>query len=133
MTVSVLYGVVEEGQPATTPIGFVLSDDRLVTVRYATPKPVRAFIDHVRREPELARDAPTVLVRMLDAIIDRLADELEDLGSEIETISTHIFQREVDERADPRCPADRAVDPHRPRAQTCSPRSAIRRSAPSEC
>jgi magnesium transporter len=100
MTVSVLYGV-QEGQPGTTPIAFVLSDDRLVTVRYATPKPVRAFMDHVRREPDLARDAPTVLVRMLDAIIDRLADEIEDLSSDIEKISAHIFQHQGDERRIP--------------------------------
>ena len=40
---------------------------------------------------------------MLDAIIDRLADELEELGAEIERISAHIFQREVEER---RIPAD---------------------------
>jgi magnesium transporter len=100
MTVSVLYGVVD-GTPSTTPIGFVLSDNLLVTVRYATPKPVRAFEEHVRREPELARDAPTVLVRMLDAIIDRLADELEELSGELERISSHIFQREIDDRRIP--------------------------------
>jgi magnesium transporter len=81
MTVSVLSGVVD-GQPTTTPIGFVLSDNRLVTIRYATPKPVRAFTDHVGREPDLARDATTVLIRMLDAIIDRLADELEALSGD---------------------------------------------------
>ena len=100
MTVSVLFGVVD-GTPSTTPIGFVLSDNRLVTVRYATPKPVRAFEEHVRREPELARDASTVLVRMLDAIIDRLADELEELSGELERISSHIFQREIDDRRIP--------------------------------
>ena len=100
MTVSVLYGV-QDHQPATTPIAFVLSDNRLVTVRYATPKPVRAFMDHVRREPDLARDAPTVMVRMLDAIIDRLADEIEDLGSDIENISNQIFQEKADERRIP--------------------------------
>lgn len=103
MTVSVLCGI-EDGQPATIPIGFVLSDNRLVTIRYATPKPVRAFVDHVRREPDLARDAPTVLVRLLDAIIDRLADELEALSDEIERISAHIFHRDMDER---RIPAKR--------------------------
>src|SRR3954468_5964266 len=75
MTVSVLYGV-QEGVPRTTPISFVLTPDRLVTVRYATPKPVRSFSEHARRDPQLVRDAPTALVRMLDAIIDRLADEL---------------------------------------------------------
>ena len=103
MTLSTLYGV-NQGQPATTPIGFVLAGNRLVTVRYATPKPVLAFADHVRREPELARDAMTVLVRLLDAIIDRLADELENSGTEIEAISNQIFHKTIDER---RIPASR--------------------------
>jgi magnesium transporter len=100
MTLSALRGVVE-GQPTTTPISFVFTGERLVTVRYATPKPLLAFADHVRREPELARDASTVLVRLLDAIIDRLADELEALGSEIESISNQIFHKESDERRIP--------------------------------
>ncbi len=103
MTLSALRGV-KEGQPGTTPIGFVLAGNRLVTVRYATPRPVDVFADHVRREPELARDALTVLVRLLDAIIDRLADELEGSGAEIERISGHIFNKEIDER---RIPATR--------------------------
>ena len=93
MTMRVLFGV-NEGKPASEPISFVLARDRLATVRYVTPKPVLAFIHHVRREPELARDALTVLLRLLDAIIDRLADELEDVGAEIERISNNIFQRE---------------------------------------
>jgi len=100
MTVSVLFGV-EDGQPSTTPIGFVLVDNRLVTVRYATPKPVRTFADHVRREPELARDAATVLIRLIDAIIDRLADELENVSAEIERISSQVFQKEIDDRRIP--------------------------------
>jgi len=103
MTLSALRGV-REGQPTATPIGFVLAGNRLVTVRYASPRPVIVFGDHVRREPELARDALTVLVRLLDAFIERLADELESVGAEIEKISNHIFARDVDER---RIPAKR--------------------------
>jgi magnesium transporter len=103
MTLSALRGV-NEGRPTSTPIGFVLAGNRLVTVRYASPRPVVVFGDHVRREPELARDALTVLVRLLDAFIERLADELESVGAEIERISNHIFGREVDER---RIPAQR--------------------------
>ena len=103
MTISALFGV-EEGQPSSEPIGFVLAGNRLVTVRYVTPKPVRAFIAHARIEPELVRDAMTVLYRLLDAIIDRLADELEELGVEIERISNHIFQRGEESR---RIPAQR--------------------------
>ena len=103
MTVSVLFGV-EDGTPSSTPIGFVLTRDRLVTVRYATPKPLRAFMDHAYRDHELVRDAPTVLVRLLDAIIDRLADELEGVGAEIERISSQIFQKELEDR---RIPAEK--------------------------
>ena len=103
MTVSVLYGV-QDGEPKTTPISFVLTDNKLVTVRYATPKPVRAFADHARRDPGLVKDAPTALVRMLDAIIDRLADELESVTGTIEEISATIFHRQMDAR---RIPAEK--------------------------
>ena len=103
MTVSVLFGV-EDGAPSSTPIGFVFTGTRLVTVRYVTPKPVRAFADHVHRDPELARDAPTVLVRLLDAIIDRLADELERVGADFERLSGQVFQKDVEER---RIPAEK--------------------------
>ena len=103
MTVSVLCGVTD-GRPTTTPVGFVLGDNKLVTIRYATPKPVRAFADHVHREPELARDAGTVVGRLLDAIVDRLADELEGAAEEIEEISNHIFAKDIRPR---RIPANR--------------------------
>lgn len=104
VTMSALCGIVN-GEPSATPIGFVLTGNRLVTIRYATPKPVRTFIQHIRREPELARDAPTVLVRLFDAIIERLADELEVAGQEIDDISNHIFRRSLREGADQRIPA----------------------------
>jgi magnesium transporter len=100
MTVSVLFGV-QDGEPRTTPISFVLTDSRLVTVRYATPKPVRAFSEHARRDPQLVKDAPTVLVRMLDAIIDRLADELEVVSQDMEELSSRVFHKDMDERRIP--------------------------------
>jgi magnesium transporter len=103
MTVSVLCGVVD-GNPTTTPVGFVLTRDRLVTIRYATPKPIRAFMEHVHREPELALDPGTALGRLLDAIIDRLADELEAVSAELEKISAQIFAPNINAR---RIPADR--------------------------
>ncbi|HEY4071333.1 MAG TPA: magnesium transporter CorA family protein, partial [Sphingomicrobium sp.] len=100
MTVSALRGV-DETHPTTTPIGFVLAGNRLVTIRYATPKPVRSFENHARRDPELVRDGPTALVRLLDAIIDRLADEIERVGATMEQLSQQIFQEQQDERRIP--------------------------------
>ncbi|HEV8407720.1 MAG TPA: magnesium transporter CorA family protein [Sphingomicrobium sp.] len=103
MTVSALRGV-EEHLPSTTPISFVLAGNRLVTIRYATPKPVRTFENHARRDPDLVRDGPTALVRLLDAIVDRLADEIESVGEAMENLSKQIFQEQQDQR---RIPADR--------------------------
>ena len=100
MTISALRGVDEE-HPTTTPIGFVLAANRLVTIRYATPKPIRAFESHARRDPELVRDGPTALVRLLDAIIDRLADELERVSLTMEELSHEIFQNSEQDRRIP--------------------------------
>ena len=52
MTASALRGV-DEAHPTTTPISFVLAGNRLVTIRYATPKPVRDL-----RKPCPARSRP---------------------------------------------------------------------------
>ena len=103
LTLSVLYGV-EDGKPASSPMGFVLTEKRLVTVRYVTPKPVRIFSESVHREPELAETSLHAFSGLLDAIIDRLADELEQVSAEIEKISSHVFVPTVDAR---RIPAGR--------------------------
>jgi len=100
MTLSVLYGV-QENCPSSAPIGFVLAQERLVTVRYITPRPIRTFSDHARRDGAPVSDSLTALCGLLDAIIARLADELETLASEIETISSHIFSGTRDARRIP--------------------------------
>ncbi len=100
MTISALRGV-EEQHPTTTPISFVLAGERLVTIRYATPKPIRTFENHARRDSELVRDGSTALVRLLDAIIDRLADELEKVSATMEELSREIFAESQQERRIP--------------------------------
>jgi len=90
MTMSVLHGVAG-GQPGSDPIGFILTENQLVTVRYVDPKPFIIFTDHVHAEPEIAGDPRTLFVRLLDAIVDRLADEFETAGKEIEALSRQIF------------------------------------------
>lgn len=91
MTASVIHGITA-GHPSTDPVGFILSDKLLVTIRYVDPKPFIIFAEHLYAEPELASDALTVTVRLLDTIVDRLADELEEAGRSVEAVSGHIFQ-----------------------------------------
>ena len=92
LTMSVLHGIAD-GKPSSDPIGFILNDKHLVSVRYIDPKPFVIFAEHLYAEPDMAGDARTVFVRLLDAVVDRLADEFEVAGRDIETISRHIFER----------------------------------------
>jgi len=100
MTMSVIFGI-RDGKPATDPISFMLTERHLVTVRYIDPTPFVVFAEHAYADSELTEDSLTVLVRLLDAIVDRLADELEEAGRELETISTQIFDRGSGRRRSP--------------------------------
>ena len=86
--------------PKTTPVTFILSNRRLATVRYDEPRPF-AIVEH-----KLARACPpkvtgeTVLMDLLDAVIDRAADIQERIGAEVDQVSHSIFE-----------PADEAEPP----------------------
>ena len=97
MTATVLAGL-DEDDPIATPISFVLTNKYLITVRYADPKPFKAFADQIARQPDILGNAMETLVKLLDAIVDRMADSLEQVASEIEQISKRVFRRTADER-----------------------------------
>jgi len=92
MTASVLHGLTG-GKPDTDPVGFILGKDLLVTIRYVDPKPFVAFGQHLCAEPEIGPDPTEILLSLLDSIVDRLADELEEAARNIETLAGHIFQQ----------------------------------------
>ena len=92
MTASVLYGITAS-KPDADPVTFILTNKLLVTVRYVDPKPFIIYSDNLAADPELAADPLAILVRLMDTIVDRLADEMEQAGREIEEVSSRIFAR----------------------------------------
>jgi len=92
MTMAVLYGI-NDGHPDSDPIGFILTDKHVVSIRYVDPRPFVIFAEHVYAEPELATNPNSAFIGLLDAIVDRLADEFEVAGKDIEAISHQIFRR----------------------------------------
>jgi magnesium transporter len=82
--------------PKTTPVTFILSGHRLATVRYDDPRPF-AIVEY-----KLARSCPakvsgeSVLMDLLDAVVDRSADILERIGAEVDQVSHSIFEPEAD-------------------------------------
>jgi magnesium transporter len=85
--------------PKTTPVTFILSSHRLCTVRYDEPRPF-AIVEHkLGRACGPKVSGETVLMDLLDAVIDRSADILERIAAEVDDVSHSIF--EPDEDVDP--------------------------------
>lgn len=86
----------EGDHPVMSPVTFVLSGKRLITVRYHEP---RAFLTFPMRAEKAAlgcTSGDTILVSLLEAIVDRLADVLERIGHDIDSVSHRIFQPTAD-------------------------------------
>ncbi len=83
-----------DGSSNVTPLGFVLTPDHLVTIRFAELPVFDAYAERfavVEREP----CAVGAFVGLLEAIVDRQADVLEGVGSELDRISREVFGAEA--------------------------------------
>jgi magnesium transporter len=81
--------------PKTTPVTFIISGHRLITVRYDEPRPFMIVGNKLARICSPTVTGESVLMDLLDAVIDRAADILERIGSEVDQISHDIFEPEV--------------------------------------
>jgi magnesium transporter len=91
--------------PKTTPVTFILSGHRLITVRYDEPRPFMIVGNKLARLCPPAVSGESVLMDLLDAVIDRAADILERIGTEVDQVSHDIFEPEG-------APADRSKSYH---------------------
>ena len=80
--------------PKTTPVTFILSGHRLITVRYDEPRPFMIVGNKLARTCSPTVTGESVLMDLLDAVIDRAADILERIGAEVDQVSHDIFEPE---------------------------------------
>jgi magnesium transporter len=78
--------------PKTTPVTFILAGHRLVTVRYDEPRPFSIVTTKLGRSCPATVSGESVLMDILDAVIDRAADILERIGAEVDQVSHDIFE-----------------------------------------
>lgn len=85
-----------EGVSHSSPLGFVLSERRLVTVRYAA-LPVFEQCGstfHLEGVQGGAPDGVVAFLWIMEAIVDRMADVLEHIGVELDLMSRRVFRPE---------------------------------------
>jgi magnesium transporter len=79
-------------QPVITPVTFILSGHRLITVRYDEPRPFLLVSNKLARLCPNNITGEMVLMDLLDAVIDRAADILEKASADIDQVSHDIFE-----------------------------------------
>jgi magnesium transporter len=81
--------------PSVTVVTFILGSGPLVTVRYEEPRPFNLLASRLARYCGPNVSGESVMMDLLDAIIDRAADVLERVGSEVDLISQRVFEHNV--------------------------------------
>lgn len=90
MTV-VLPGTNADGTAVLAPVTFIVSAERLITVRYHTPRPFETFPDRIGQEAFETSSVAGTFLALADEIIARFADILEAIGQTLDTLSASVF------------------------------------------
>ncbi|PWK63886.1 magnesium/cobalt transporter CorA [Aminobacter sp. AP02] len=81
----------DSDDPVMSPVTFVLRRNLLVTIRYHEPRAFTTFPMRAEKASTGCTTAETILIGLLEAIVDRLADILERASRGVEAISKDIF------------------------------------------
>ena len=74
------------------PVTFILTDYQLITIRYIEPQAFKIVASRLKKFDKTHNSATSLLLELLDAAIDRLADTLELVGRRLDEFSKIIFR-----------------------------------------
>jgi magnesium transporter len=94
----------------TTPVGFVLTRERLVTVRFEDITSFKTFSARDLAGESDPLSSAAVFAGLMDAITDRLADVLENIAAELDMLSHRLFHTPATEPISRRPPARESAD-----------------------
>ncbi|MBO0766147.1 MAG: magnesium/cobalt transporter CorA [Hyphomicrobiaceae bacterium] len=83
----------DSDEPITTPITFVLKGASLATIRFAEPRAFRGVLARAQRPGAMAcATGEQVMLSLIEALIDRMADTLERVAADTDAISRSVFR-----------------------------------------
>jgi magnesium transporter len=72
-------------------LGFTVNNNRLFTLHADEFSELRQFVSWAKAQPELARNPISILIGLFEARVETMADTLESLHNDLETLSRSIF------------------------------------------
>jgi magnesium transporter len=83
----------ESEAPMTTPITFILKGEMLLTIRYAQPKPFFTYATRAQKTGAVpCISSEQVMLGLVEALIERMAEALEKTGRNLERLSRQVFR-----------------------------------------
>ena len=88
----------ESEAPMTTPISFILKGETLATIRYAQPKPFFTYATRAQKTGAVpCISSEQVMLGLVEALIERMAEALEKTGRNLERLSRQVFRYKAPE------------------------------------
>ncbi|MGE4047416.1 MAG: magnesium transporter CorA family protein [Acetobacteraceae bacterium] len=78
--------------PRAVSVGFILSPERLITIRFADSRTFDAYAQQFSRGETPNHASSHIFVGLMEAIVDRQADALENVRADLEAISHRTFR-----------------------------------------
>lgn len=95
MTV-VMPGRAKDGTQRTLPVTFIVSDTRLVSVRYHAPKPFDTYPARAGTSVTGCADAHRIALGFVDEVVGRQADRIEEISEALDTLLAIVLAEEPD-------------------------------------
>ena len=90
MTAYVMYNI-EQINPGTSNLSFILTGDKLVTVRYVEPKAFPFFLSRVQRGEAACTNGPAIMTGLLETLLHRKADLIERIQDDVDKMAQTLF------------------------------------------
>jgi magnesium transporter len=90
MTAFVMYNI-EQVNPGTSNVTFILAGKRLVTVRYVEPKAFPFFLQRVERGDAPCQSGASIMIGLIETLLHRKADLIERIQDDVDRIAQSLF------------------------------------------
>lgn len=92
----------DTSHPEASAVTFIMTPERLITVRYAEPLAFANFRKRRDGNPASFATGISVFHGLLDAVVERIADVLENVGAGLENLSFEVFAARTESDRAPR-------------------------------
>jgi magnesium transporter len=110
LSAPLIYRGADTDQPLTTPVGFVLTREQLITVRFEDITSFKTFSARDLAGESDPLSSAAVFAGLMDTIADRLADVLENIATELDALSHRLFHTPATEPVSRRPAARESAD-----------------------